>query len=161
VSILGVVTVTILESVASVCGAMADLEHTSPEDAPGALALVTMLSKSVYSTVAERELGAVGQKYFGAVLCLDPNNTVLLLNDLERDGLLVRNRDPDDRRRHVVELTETGLQVLHDAEIGMSAIEDRLLAALDEDQRKQLRALLHQALYGTDGVFEHRTAAAI
>ena len=142
------------------------------------LALVTMLSKSVYSAVADRdgssfkikqvvalsylrELGAVGQKYLGAVLCLDANNTVLLLNDLERDGLIVRKRDPEDRRRHVVELTETGMNVLREAELGMSEIEESLLAALDEDQRKQLRTLLRQALYGPGGVFERRTAAAV
>jgi DNA-binding MarR family transcriptional regulator len=157
---------------------MADVVPLPLDDAPGALALVTMLSKSVYSAVADRdgssfkmkqvialsylrELGAVGQKYFGAVLCLDANNTVLLLNEMERDGLVVRKRDPEDRRRHVVELTEAGLQVLQDAERGMSEIEDSLLAALDDEQRKQFRALLHQTLYGTSGVFERRTAAAV
>ncbi len=157
---------------------MVDLDHMSPEGAPGALALVTMLSKSVYSAVADRdgssfkmkqvialsylrELGAVGQKGLGAVLCMDANNTVLLLNDLERDGLIVRKRDPEDRRRHVVELTESGLQLLEEAEVGMAGIEDSLLAALDDDQRTQFRALLHQTLYGKDGVFEHRTAAAV
>ena len=154
------------------------MAETNPEDTRGALALVTMLSKSVYSTVAERdgssfklkqvialsylrELGSVGQKYFGSVLCLDANNTVLLLNDLERDGLVVRQRDPDDRRRHLVELTETGFEVLREAEMAMAEIEDSLLAALDEDQRQQFRVLLHQALYGKDGVFERRTAAAV
>lgn len=154
------------------------MPDTNPEDTRGALALVTMLSKAAYSTVAERdgtsfklkelvglsylrEFGAIGQKYFGAVLCLDANNTVLFLNELERDGLAVRKRDPEDRRRHVIELTETGLQVLREAETAMSEIEDSLLAALDEDQRKQFRGLLHQALYGRDGVFERRTAATV
>src|ERR1700761_822116 len=157
---------------------MAYIDPVNLDGAPGALALVTMLSKSVYSAVADRdgssfkikqvvalsylrELGAVGQKYLGAVLCLDANNTVLLLNDLERDGLIVRKRDPEDRRRHVVELTETGMNVLREAELGMSEIEESLLAALDEDQRKQLRTLLRQALYGPGGVFERRTAAAV
>jgi DNA-binding MarR family transcriptional regulator len=156
---------------------MVDLDHMDAEDVKSALALVTMLSKSVYATVAERdgsssnmkqiialsylrELGSVGQKYFGSVLCLDANNTVLLLNDLEADGLVVRKRDPEDRRRHVVELTESGLQVLHDAELGMAEIEENLLAALDEEQRAQLWALLHQALYGANGVFARRMASA-
>jgi DNA-binding MarR family transcriptional regulator len=157
---------------------MADIDPVNLDDAPGALALVTMLSKSVYNAVADRdgssfkmkqvialsylrELGSVGQKYFGAVLCMDANNTVLLLNEMELDGLVVRKRDPEDRRRHVVELTEAGLHVLHEAEAGMSEIEDSLLAALDDEQRKQFRALLHQTLYGTKGVFERRTAAAV
>ncbi len=155
---------------------MVDLDHLDADDGRGALTLVTMLSKSVYASVAERdgssfrlkqvialsylrELGSVGQKYLGSVLCLDANNTVLLLNDFERDGLVVRRRDPEDRRRHVVELTDMGLAVLAEAELGMAEIEASLLAALDDDQRSTLRALLHQALYGTDGVFQRRTAA--
>jgi DNA-binding MarR family transcriptional regulator len=167
-----------LQMIASVSAEMVDLDHMNAEGAPGALALVTMLSKSVYSAIADRdgssfklkqvialsylrELGAIGQKYFGAVLCMDANNTVLLLNDLERDGLVVRQRDPEDRRRHVIELTETGLRVLREAEASMSDIQDSLLAALDEEQRGQLQSLLHEALYGRNGVFERRTAAAV
>jgi DNA-binding MarR family transcriptional regulator len=153
--------------------AMVDFDPTDTDGTQGALALVTMLSKSVYATVAERdgssaklkqiialsylrELGTVGQKYLGSVLCLDANNTVLLLNDLERDGLVVRKRDAEDRRRHVVELTETGHAVLHETELGMFEIEDDLLAALDEEQRIQLKTLLHEALYGSNGVLQRR-----
>ena len=133
----------------------------------GFISLVKMvIAPVIFLTVVSgiagmRELGAVGQKYFGAVLCLDANNTVLLLNEMELDGLVVRKRDPADRRRHVVELTEAGLHVLHEAEASMSEIEDSLLAALDDEQRKQFRALLHQTLYGASGVFERRTAAAV
>lgn len=148
---------------------MADMDRTNAENVPATLAMVTVLSKNVYRAVAERdgssaelkkivalsylrELGAVGQKYFGPVLCLDANNIVLLLNELEAEDLIVRKRDPEDRRRHVVELTEVGLAVLREAEQGMFGLEDELLAALDEEQRAQFRALLHQTLYGPGGV---------
>jgi DNA-binding MarR family transcriptional regulator len=131
--------------------------------------MVTMLSKNVYRAVADRdgssaelkklialaylrELGCVGQKYFSTVLCLDANNVVLLLNELEAEGLVQRKRDPDDRRRHVVELTDIGLAVLREAEQGMFEIEDELLAALSDEQRDQFRTLIHQALYGQNGV---------
>lgn len=157
---------------------MVDLDHTSAVNAPATLAMVTMLSKNVYRAVADRdgssaelkkvialsylrELGTVGQKYFGPVLCLDANNVVLLLNELEADGLVVRKRDPEDRRRHVVELTELGLGVLRHAEQRMFEIEDDLLAALGAEQRVQFRALLHQALYGENGVLRRATAAAV
>jgi DNA-binding MarR family transcriptional regulator len=105
-----------------------------------------------------RELGAVGQKYFGGVLCLDPNNTVLLLNELEGSGMVVRRRDPEDRRRHVVEVTETGLDVLRQIEASTLALEDQLLGALSEQQRDQFRTLLHRALYSERGVLRHLTA---
>jgi DNA-binding MarR family transcriptional regulator len=164
---------------------MTDTEQTSRaelsasiDDAPSTLALVTMLSRSIYRTTAEhdgsmsvnlkhvialsylRELGAVGQKYFGGVLCLDANNTVLLLNELEAGAMVIRRRDPQDRRRHVVEVTETGLDVLRQIEASMVALEDELLAALSEEQRGLFRALLHQALYSDRGVLRHLTADA-
>jgi DNA-binding MarR family transcriptional regulator len=164
---------------------MTDIDRMSPAEplsgldgAPSTLALVTMLSRSVYRTTAEhdgsmsvnlkhvialsylRELGAVGQKYFGGVLCLDANNTVLLLNELEAGGMVVRRRDPDDRRRHVVDVTETGLDVLRQIEASMLDIEDELLAALSEEQRAQFRELLRQALYGEHGVLR-RLAAGV
>lgn len=148
----------------------------SGENIPATLAMVTVLSKNVYRAVADhdgssaelkkiitlsylRELGAVGQKYFGSVLCLDANNVVLLLNELEAEGLIVRKRDPEDRRRHVVEPTEIGLAVLQQAEQTMFGLEDELLAALDEEQRGQLRALLHQTLYGPNGVLSRAVTA--
>jgi DNA-binding MarR family transcriptional regulator len=142
---------------------------------PSTLALVTMLSRSVYRTTAEhdgsmgvnlkhvialsylRELGAVGQKYFGGVLCLDANNTVLLLNDLEAGGMVIRRRDEQDRRRHVIEVTQTGLDVLTQIERSMVEIEDELLAALDGEQRARFRELLQQALYGERGVLRRLT----
>jgi DNA-binding MarR family transcriptional regulator len=145
--------------------AMVDFDPTDTDGTQGALALVTMLSKSVYATVAERDGSSAKLKQIialsylrelGSVLCLDANNTVLLLNDLERDGLVVRKRDAEDRRRHVVELTETGHAVLHETELGMFEIEDDLLAALDEEQRIQLKTLLHEALYGSNGVLQRR-----
>jgi DNA-binding MarR family transcriptional regulator len=154
---------------------MVDLDHMDAEDLPPTLALVTMLSKNVHRAAADRdgtsatlkqvialsylrELGTVGQKYFGPVLCLDANNTVLLLNELEAEGLVVRKRDPEDRRRHVVELTETGHEVLHQAEDSMGEIEDDLLAALSSEQRATFRALLHQVMYGENGLLGRANA---
>jgi DNA-binding MarR family transcriptional regulator len=157
---------------------MAHTDQISAEHAPATLAMVTMLSKNVYRAVADRdgssaelkkvialgylrELGAVGQKYFGPVLCLDANNLVLLLNELEADGLILRKRDPEDRRRHVVELTDVGLAVLEAAEQKMFGIEDDLLAALDDEQRAQFRLLIHQALYGENGVLQRAAMTAV
>jgi DNA-binding MarR family transcriptional regulator len=162
---------------------MTDTDQMNPaeplaslEEAPSTLALVTMLSRSIYRATADhdgsmsvnlkhvialsylRELGAVGQKYFGGVLCLDANNTVLLLNELEAGGMVVRRRDPEDRRRHVVEVTETGLDVLRQIEASMLELEDELLAALGEEQRGRFRELLHQALYSERGLLRRLTA---
>jgi len=55
-------------------------------------------------------------------------------------------RDPRDRRRHIVELTDKGRAALERAEAGVEEVEEEILSALDEDERRQLRALLIKAL---------------
>ena len=48
--------------------------------------------------------GAPQQELVDA-LCMDAKNVVLLLNELEDCGHLIRRRDPEDRRRHRVHIT--------------------------------------------------------
>ena len=67
---------------------------------------------------------------------------VTLLNPLEADGYLSRNRDPVDRRRHVVTLSPAGERQLDRAAQGQRDAEDELFASLTDNQREELRALL-------------------
>ena len=101
--------------------------------------------------------GAMPQQSLCGAMHLDPNNLVLMLNDLEDDGYIERKRDPDDRRRHIVELTSAGKRALERAEKGMESVEDEVLAALDTDQRAELRKLLALAL--SDGEDQATSAA--
>jgi DNA-binding MarR family transcriptional regulator len=86
--------------------------------------------------------GPVGQRELGHTLEIDPSILVTLLNPLEADGLLSRRRDPLDRRRHLVSLTEKGEQRLAAAAQAQRDAEDVLFAGLDQTQRDQLRDLL-------------------
>jgi DNA-binding MarR family transcriptional regulator len=78
-------------------------------------------------------------------LWLDANNCVLLLNELEDLGYVQRRRDPADRRRHVVELTEAGRIALERAEAAQESLGDELFAALGDEERATLRSLLGRA----------------
>lgn len=95
-----------------------------------------------------RDHGAATQQALSEALRLDPSNLVGLLNDLETRGLVTRRRDPDDRRRHIVELAAEGLVTLHAAERRLAAVEDRVLGALSVDERCTLHALLIRAAGG-------------
>ena len=64
-----------------------------------------------------------------ATLEMDGTNIVGLLNELEARQLIERRRSPEDRRRHLVELTGAGAEQLAKAESALSAAEDEVLGA--------------------------------
>ena len=139
---------------------------------PGTLALLLHLSKAVHRASSEELLGMrlrqfivlsylaerspSRQQDLCETLMLDANNCVILLNELEEAGWTNRRRDPEDRRPHVVELTEAGRDALERAREAQLTLEDDLLAALDSEERDQLQALLRKAAVG----FRERAAAA-
>jgi DNA-binding MarR family transcriptional regulator len=86
--------------------------------------------------------GGLAQRELTQTLGVDPSILVTLLNPLEADGLVTRQRDPDDRRRHLVTLTPAGKRHLASAARAQKHTEDELFASLDDDQRRQLGALL-------------------
>src|SRR3984893_22845 len=92
--------------------------------------------------------GPQSQQGLADALSLDPSNVVGLLNELEERGLIVRRRDPADRRRHIVELSRLGVKELAAAYDLVSLVEDDVLGALSAGERVTLYRLLQQALNG-------------
>ncbi len=69
---------------------------------------------------------------------------------LER-GLIERHRDPADRRRLVIALTDAGRLLLEELRPGVVAIEDEMLAPLSDAQSRALRRAMlscREALLG-------------
>jgi DNA-binding MarR family transcriptional regulator len=95
--------------------------------------------------------GAPQQELVDA-LCMDAKNVVLLLNELEDMGHLIRRRDSEDRRRHRVHITDAGRQALERAARAQEAIEDEVLQALDAEERATLWTLLTRAVHGVERV---------
>src|SRR5262245_48305521 len=65
----------------------------------------------------------------------DRGQLVGLLDELEERGLVERRRDPTDRRRQSVRMTEEGGRALAKLRTIALRIEDDFLANLDESQR--------------------------
>jgi DNA-binding MarR family transcriptional regulator len=84
------------------------------------------------------------------VFCMDAKNVVLLLNELEDGGYLLRRRDAEDRRRHRVYITAAGRNALDRAAKAQARVEDEVLAALDPEERETLWRLLSQAVQGAE-----------
>lgn len=88
------------------------------------------------------ECGPTSQQALLEKLSVDPSVLVSILNDLERQGLAERRRDPSDRRRHIVEMSGKGCDVLRSIEQAVSQAEAALFADLDESDRDRLHDLL-------------------
>ncbi len=87
--------------------------------------LLSRLSKTAMRATPESEMGmsirhfsalhsisgSMPQQQLAETLCIDANNTVLILNELETLGWVRRERDPLDRRRHLVVVTDEGQAV--------------------------------------------------
>ncbi len=94
------------------------------------------------------ELGPVSQRAISDTLGLDASDVVGVLDILEAAGLVERRRDPDDRRRHAVVLTDHGERAARRLRVLRSQVEARVLAGLDPEERRQLAELLDRAAAG-------------
>jgi DNA-binding MarR family transcriptional regulator len=110
-----------------------------------ALAPLGLRPRHLIALTVLRDHGSGAQQALAATLQIDRTNLVGLLNELEADGLITRRRSVEDRRRHIVELTDDGARRLAEAEVALAAAEDDLLSALDPDERETLYRLLQQA----------------
>ena len=68
------------------------------------------------------------------------------LNRLERDGLVSRARDPENRRIHRVALTETGEQAFFRMLSAVQEFDRQLRTGLTEDEANTLRSVLDRLL---------------
>src|SRR5438132_14349852 len=121
------------------------LQHMGKEGGcePGTMVLMSRVAKQFYRRGDEALLGmhlrhlvalayvrdhdACPQQALGDAFCMDANNVVLLLNELEQLGYATRLRDPHDRRRHVVSLTRGGATALKRSERAPAATQDEVL----------------------------------
>jgi len=69
-------------------------------------------------------------------------NVTGLIDGLERDGLVKRTANPDDRRSTLVSLTEKGLELLAVVLPKHFARVQRITSGLSEEEQRQLIALL-------------------
>jgi MarR family transcriptional regulator, lower aerobic nicotinate degradation pathway regulator len=101
------------------------------------------LSPYHYAILALLDVGAPEtQAAIADALGYDRGTLVGLLDELEEQKLVERKRSPDDRRRHLVRLTAEGKKTLGKLRALARRLEDEFLAPLDEEQRRQLHALL-------------------
>jgi DNA-binding MarR family transcriptional regulator len=87
---------------------------------------------------------AITQQTLATTLGMVPSRLVVLVDEMEQRGLIERRENPNDRRRYALHITEKGRSTLE--AIGRIAREhsQALLAAISEDEQRQLAALLQR-----------------
>jgi DNA-binding MarR family transcriptional regulator len=141
-------------------------EMTTQAPVTGTMNLLTRLSRVIYRSADPgllgvrlkefvallylRELSTATQQRLAKSLMLDANNTVILLNGLEENGMVERTRDPEDRRRHIVTITAAGKQKLAQLREIVKELENEFFGALDAGERKQLHELLERVAAHVD-----------
>jgi DNA-binding MarR family transcriptional regulator len=109
-------------------------------------AVLGMNHKQVFMLASLRDQGELPQTTLCDMMRLTQNTVVTWLNELEDAGYVARIRDPQDRRKHNVALTDKGTAALERAETELRRLEDEVLSGLNADERTQVRKLLAKAL---------------
>lgn len=105
------------------------------------------LHRSQYALLAALDqFGRQSQAQLSDRSGLDRSDVVRWIDELAEGRLLVRDRDPADRRRNVVSISPAGRRLLGRLDEEIAAAQDRLLSRLAPSERAQLVALLSRAL---------------
>ncbi|MGK5732652.1 MarR family winged helix-turn-helix transcriptional regulator, partial [Streptomyces sp. URMC 124] len=88
------------------------------------------------------ESGPQRQSELIKLLGLDPSTVTRMVQRLEQTGLVTRSPCPGDRRAVLVETTAAGEALRKEVEQVWQELEERTLAGLAEDDRKELTRLL-------------------
>ncbi|MBA2522244.1 MAG: MarR family transcriptional regulator [Solirubrobacterales bacterium] len=118
------------------------LSRASGEGLGGALSGLDMRAPEFAILHQLDDAGPISQQALGQALRIHPSNLVAMIDDLEGAGLLIRPRDPADRRRYLLELTDKGRLRLEQARVAALEAELEMLSPLNGREREQLRGLL-------------------
>jgi DNA-binding MarR family transcriptional regulator len=92
------------------------------------------------------ELDGLTQAALARVQRVEPSSMCRMIDRLERDGLVRRSRDPDDRRATRVHLTAAGRAAGGRGRDGARALDDEIFGALSPNEREALADMLSRVL---------------
>ncbi|MDJ0893559.1 MAG: MarR family transcriptional regulator [Alphaproteobacteria bacterium] len=90
------------------------------------------------------ETGGLSQNHLGRLTAMDPATIQGVIRRLEKRRLIVRDSDPMDRRRSVLRLSPEGRAYIEQLLPSCSVINEKALAPLSADERRQLLTLLRR-----------------
>jgi DNA-binding MarR family transcriptional regulator len=95
--------------------------------------------------------GRLSQARLGQLLLVNRSNVTGLVDRMERDGIVRREDDPEDRRINLVAITEAGERVMQAAKADYYPMVEAVMGGLDENDRVELIQLLGRVRAGLRG----------
>jgi DNA-binding MarR family transcriptional regulator len=93
---------------------------------------------------ALEESGPTSQADLARATSVDRSDVVTVLGELEGAGLAARAVDPENRRRNIVSITKAGSKRLGTLDKMVDEVQERVLAPLSQNERRQLTKLLRK-----------------
>ena len=87
-------------------------------------------------------LGPLCQKEIGNKILKSSGNITLVIDNLEKRGLVIRERDPQDRRRMQIRLSDKGLGLIQEIFPGHARTAGQVFAVLNSRERECLSGIL-------------------
>ena len=82
------------------------------------------------------------QSQLADAMDIERPNLVVIIDELERRELIVRDRVPDDRRAYALKATLAGRRLYQKATTAVTAHEEQLLQGIDQDTRNLMIAAM-------------------
>src|SRR5215469_3496499 len=86
----------------------------------------------------------ITQQTLATTLGMVPSRLVVLIDEMESQGLIERRENPDDRRRYALHITEKGRSTLKTIARVSREHSQALFVAISEDEQQQLATLLQR-----------------
>jgi len=133
----------ITREVVDLMAGLVALFHREYEEAAAARSLTGAQAK----VLALLRRGPMPMRHIAQTLSCEPSNITGIVDRLEARGFVTREADPQDRRVKLVAATGAGQDATEELRESLNFAREPL-AALDEDERTQLRDLLRRMLEG-------------
>jgi len=118
------------------------------EDVEQALSAIGMRTRYFFVLASLAGGPKLSQQDLSRLLNLDPATVVTVIDEMERNAHVERRRNPADRRRYDLFLTESGRAALAEAETVATKVESAFFDGLDDAERVALQGVLARIIEG-------------
>jgi DNA-binding MarR family transcriptional regulator len=118
------------------------------EDVEKALGGIGMRARYFFVLAALAGGPELSQQDLSRLLNLDPTTVVTVIDETERNQHVERRRNPADRRRYNLILTDAGREALMEADRVATEAESAFFRSLEGSEREAMRGMLGRILTG-------------